>query len=182
MWQGRVCPEGPGAEVRTGTNESRSAAAGYVATSDAESLSVLFWRKWTGKRKLRNEMIEAASCLGASILIASILVFLLMQSAQRGQIIFALFISFLMGTVIAHQRFATVMGIVSWLAPLVGATLFYALAAVSFGQGAGGGLPEIAPYARALPVDWVTAGGAGGVLGYWISERIHEFRHIEQTQ
>jgi len=182
MWRGRVRPEGPGAEKDGSANESyvRLTEAERVAAAAFGSLGVFFWRQWSGKRKLRTELFEAGACLGVTILIASMLTLLLMQSTHRGQIIFALFISFLLSTLIAHQRFATVMGIVSWLAPVLAALLFYALAAVSFGQAAGSNVPTIAPYARALPVDWVTAGGAGGVLGYWISERIHEFRHIEQ--
>ena len=37
-------------------------------------------------------------------------------------------------------------------------------------------------YARALPLDWLTAGSAGALLGYWLSARVHELKLLEKLQ
>jgi hypothetical protein len=40
----------------------------------------------------------------------------------------------------------------------------------------------VQPYAYALPIDWMTVGEGGALLGYWVSQRIHEIRHFEKAQ
>jgi hypothetical protein len=119
-------------------------------------------------------------CLAATVLYSSIMLMLLMQSSHRGQIIFALFASFLLASLIAHQQFATRFSVVAWGAPLLTGVLFYVLSIASSGYAGPNVWIRVQSFARALPVDWMTAGGAGGVLGFWISERIHELRHIER--
>ena len=121
-------------------------------------------------------------CLAATVLYSSILLMLLMRSPSRGQIVFALFTSFLVATLIAHQQFATQFSVVSWGSAMITGLLFYVLAIASSGQADTNSWINVQMFARALPVDWMTVGGAGGVLGYWISERIHELRHIERTE
>jgi len=125
-------------------------------------------------------MVCTVSCLAATVLYSSILLMLLMRSAHRGQIVFALFASFLLATLIAHQQFATRFSVVSWGSALLTGVLFYMLAIASSGRVGPNIWIRVQSFARALPIDWMTAGGAGGVLGYWISERIHELRHIER--
>ena len=125
-------------------------------------------------------LVCAISCLAATMLYGSIMLMLLMRSAHRGQIIFALFASFLLATLIAHQQFATRVSVVSWGSALLTGILFYMLAMASSGRVGPNVWIKVQLFARALPIDWMTAGGAGGVLGYWISERIHELRHIER--
>jgi hypothetical protein len=119
-------------------------------------------------------------CFAATVLYSSILLMLLMRSPNRGQIVFALFGSFLIATLIAHQQFATQFSVVSWGSAMVTGVLFYVLAIASSPQAGANSWINVQMFARALPVDWMTVGGAGGVLGYWISERIHELRHIER--
>ena len=121
-------------------------------------------------------------CLATTVLYSSILLMLLMRSPSRGQIIFALFASFLLATLIAHQQFATQFSVVSWGSALITGVVFYVLAIASSGQTGTNVWVSVQMFARALPVDWMTAGGAGGVLGYWISERIHELKHIERSE
>ena len=124
-------------------------------------------------------MVCTISCLAATVLYSSIMLMLLMRSTHRGQIVFALFASFLLATLIAHQQFATRFSVVSWGSALLTGVIFYMLAIASSGEVGANIWIKVQPFARALPIDWMTAGGAGGVLGYWISERIHELRHIE---
>ena len=125
-------------------------------------------------------IVCTASCLAASVLYSSIILMLLMRSPERGQIIFALFASFLLATLIAHQQFATRFSVAAWAAPLITGVVFYMLAIASSGDVGPNAWIRVQLFARALPVDWMAAGGAGSVLGYWISERIHELRHIER--
>ena len=100
----------------------------------------------------------------------------LMKSSNRGQILFALGASFLLGTMIAHQLFPATQSAVAWAGPVLGAVFLYALTcASSIGLGPQA-WREVLINARALPVDWITFGAGGAVLGYWISARIHEMR------
>ena len=120
-------------------------------------------------------------CLGLGLVVALVLLMLLMRSSDRGQILFALLAAFLSASAIAHQVFPTPHSIVVWGMPMLVAIGLYALAAFTAGHGEGAwiGLPK---YAGALPVDWLTAGCGGALIGYWISERIHELRHIQRGE
>ena len=70
-----------------------------------------------------------------------------------------------------------------WAMPVPAGVLFYLLASLSSGPGkeqAWIDVPKYAKYAQALPIDWITFGSGGAILGFWISERIHEMRHFEK--
>ena len=143
----------------------------------SDSMAVIYPQKQAKSRKAALQC--SLFCIAATVLYSSILLMLLMRSPNRGQIIFAMFVSFLIATLIAHQQFASQFSAVSWGAAIVTGTLFYALAIASSAKGGANSWVRIQLFARALPVDWMGVGGAGGVLGYWLSERIHELRHIE---
>jgi len=130
--------------------------------------------------KRKAELTQMLSCMAATVLCSSIMLMLLMQSSNRGQIIFALMASFLLATLIAHQQFATRFSVTAWAAPIITGVLFYALSIASSGRLGANAWIKVQFFARALPIDWMTAGGAGGVLGYWLSERVHELKHIER--
>jgi hypothetical protein len=134
-----------------------------------------FWKK--GNR--RETLLRCLGCLGLAAAISGMLVFVLMQSALRGQIVFALFGSFVLGVAIAHQLFPAPCGMAAWLLPVVVGILYYVLGIVWVGQG---GWMEMRPQAQGLPIDWIAAGGGGAMLGYWISARIHEARYLEQEE
>ncbi len=141
--------------------------------------------RWPGslKKNARKspKPLMSLYCLGLGLLVGVILLLLLMRSPERGQIIFALLASFSIAAVVAHQVFPTPYSVVVWVVPLVSAVGFYVLAAVSAGNGNWVWM-DMGNYARALPVDWLTAGCGGAIIGYWISERIHELRHIERSE
>ena len=107
--------------------------------------------------------------------------FLLLQAPQRGQILFALLASFVVAVVIAHQVFPAPYSIVAWMMPIATSVVLYTLAAAAAGSGVDA-WARVEDYSRALPVDWLTAGSGGAVLGYWISERLHEMKFIERHQ
>lgn len=144
-----------------------------------------FGRK--GTMKVRKESgathsaVRALSCLGLGLLISVVLMLLLLRSAERGQILFALFFSFGIGVLISHQVFPTAFSAAAWLAPMIAAVLFYTLAAFAPIPDTPQGWTNVPLYARALPIDWLTAGAGGALLGYWISWRIHELRILERA-
>jgi len=119
-------------------------------------------------------------CLGLSLVVAVVMLVLLMRSSERGQILFALLAAFIVASAVAHQAFPTPYSIVVWGMPILVAMGLYGLAAVSTSQPAS--WIDVPKYAKALPVDWLTAGCGGALIGYWISARIHELRHVERLE
>lgn len=115
--------------------------------------------------------------LGIGVGMALLLPF--MQSADRGQILFALLASMTLAVLIAHQVFPTGCGTAAWGVPVALALLLYGLAAWIAGGAGDLGWADVPFYARALPIDWLTAGCGGAMLGFWISSRIHELRLLD---
>jgi hypothetical protein len=128
---------------------------------------------------------QAARCLGMAAIAAGIsgaLVFVLLQSPDRGQVLFALLAATFVGMFVAHQVMAVPCGIVAWVVPLGLAMGMYALSS-RFDVGTEPQAWTTVPfYARALPIDWMTAGLGGGFLGYWLSERLHESKALEEIK
>ncbi|MCP4378861.1 MAG: hypothetical protein GY794_22135 [bacterium] len=193
MWKGRITEEtfsSNGVDAKTPEGKKQTHSLSWIVwflspirvsfldqMRISNELSIVSPRQQAKSRKAA--LTCMFYCLAATMLYSSIMLMLLMQSTQRGQIIFALFASFLLATLIAHQQFATQFSVVSWASALLTGILFYTLAIASSGHSGPNVWIKVRLFARALPIDWMSAGGAGGVLGYWISERIHELRHID---
>ena len=126
--------------------------------------------------------LRTAACMLTACVVAVILTLLLLRSAQRGQILAALAVSFAGGTFAGHQFFPSRPRVPVWLAPLPVAVAFYALGAFSATQAGPGAWADVPLYARALPVDWLTAGAGGALLGTWLSARLHELRILEKLE
>ena len=74
-------------------------------------------------------------------------------------------------------------GITSWPAAMLLAIVFYALGSLPATAGAFGPAWTHTPYyARALPIDWLTAGAGGALFGYWSSQRVHEAHHLAENE
>jgi hypothetical protein len=128
------------------------------------------------------EALEALSCAGMAILLSVVLLSVLLQSSDRGQILFALAGAFAVGTLVANQLFPTPYGIAAWGTPVVAAAVFYALAAFAAIRSTPTGWLALPHTASPLPMDWLSAGGGGAVLGFWISSRLHELRLLERDE
>ncbi len=122
------------------------------------------------------------SCVAILVGVSIAMLISLMRSADRGQVIFALVASFFLAFLLAGQLFPSRYAVLGWLLPLAVGVAAYAIAAVS-------ALPEgpqswvsTSMYARALPIDWIAAGGTGAALGEWISLRVHRARILEQQR
>ena len=159
------------------------------------NLGSAIWAEWFGPRKSSDSRTGGAPRPGSQadrpglsqwlgfaaleLLVSGGLILLLMQSSQRGQIVFALVASFAVAVIVARRAFPLRCSPITWLMPLVVSIVLYVLAAVSSIPGVGEAWTNVPAYSRALPVDWLTVGGGGAVLGYWISERLDEARALE---
>lgn len=116
---------------------------------------------------------------GSQLVIAGVLLWALMRSADRGQVLFALAASFFCASLISNIRFPNPYGMSGWVFPIVLAVCLYVLAGYSAIGEPPQGWIEVATYGRALPIDWLTAGCGGSMLGYWVSFRICDERVIQ---
>jgi len=133
-----------------------------------------------GKKGDRREtLLRCLGCLALAAAISGALVFVLTQSALRGQIVFAVLASFVVGVAIAHQFLPAPCGMVAWVLPVIVGIAYYILGTVWVGQG---GWMDVRAASQALPIDWIAAGGGGAMLGYWFSARVHETRVLEQEE
>jgi hypothetical protein len=132
------------------------------------------------RKKLGNTRQQILGCLATGVVLGIILVFLLMQSAQRGQVLSALFAGFLVASLLAMHFFPVDSVFIAWAMPLITAVLFYALAAISYIHTPAEEWTKIHPQFQALPIDWLTAGGAGAMFGFWLSGRSREV-HIAEV-
>lgn len=111
---------------------------------------------------------RGTACLLMGVIAGVILISLLMQSDRRGQILFSLFAGFALAALVAQHVFPTRAMFVAWLMPIATAVVFYILAALSRGA--------VKPQFEALPIDWISAGCSGALLGFWIAGRMRESR------
>ena len=130
----------------------------------------------------RELLARLASCLVMAGLIACAMLWVLMKSDERGQTIFAVLVSFTVAVLIAHYTTPAPYPLVAWVLPLVLGIAFYVLGSMT----QTGSFPQdwtlVPGYARALPIDWMTFGIGGGLMGYWFSARLHEAKHIEEQE
>jgi hypothetical protein len=96
--------------------------------------------------------------------IAFLFLYVFMQSQLKGQVLMACFVAFIISTICAYAAFPTVPFWSLILAvPLTGAVAFLV------GRNAVPGYPGHAPFfaMRALPIDYLTAGVPGAILGLY---------------
>jgi hypothetical protein len=122
------------------------------------------------------------ACLALTVVISAILLLVFLQSGQRGQIIYAVFVSFSVATVIAHQLYPIPLSIIPLAAPIILGSAFYILAATAVPGASHGTWMSVPLYANVLPIDWITLGCGGVMAGFWFSSRIHENRYLEQLE
>jgi len=135
-----------------------------------------------GKTFPRELLARSASFLCVALVIAGVLLLALARSDRRGQILFALFASFFLGALVAHWLFPSPGGRAGWVLPIILGVCAYVLAGGSAIGSPPQGWIEVRNYARALPIDWLTAGGGGAMLGYWVGARMQESRHFQRQQ
>jgi hypothetical protein len=130
----------------------------------------------------RQALVRTAMCLACGLAVAFVMLLMLMRSGDRGQVLFGLMAGLAVAMLVAHQVFPCPCGTLAWVLPFVVAICFYLLASAAGAGPQPQGWIYVGDYARALPIDWMTAGAGGGLIGYWASCRIHEMRIIEKNE
>jgi hypothetical protein len=110
------------------------------------------------------------------------LVWLLARSSDRGQILFALLAGNFLATLVAYQVFPSRSRWAAWASALAAGVVFYVLAAVGAPRTGAGAWVFVANCSQALPIDWITAGLGGALLGFWGSSRLHEGKFLDQCE
>ncbi len=112
---------------------------------------------------------------------SAIVVFLLLRSPERGQILFALFAGCFLGVFFSQRIVPTRTNVTAWATPAAMGVFLYVLAAISSSGVAHVEWKNVACYARVLPIDWMTAGLGGAMLGHWEDLRMREARYIDES-
>lgn len=133
-----------------------------------------------------SRLVNYGGALLMQLVIALPLLTFLCRDTARGQVLFALGASFFLAAMATHQVFPVRPAAMFWLPPLLVGTLVLAMG----GQPAEPGpdwylalmVRKSVPLRAALPIDWLAAGAGGGLLGLWVSLRIHDNRRQEDQQ
>jgi len=120
------------------------------------------------------------SALAMQVGVMALFVMLFGQTDAKTQVMASIGIASFIGAIAAYYMYPISPSPWLWIGPMIVGVVGYALA--YFGVGAGeewktGQLSfSLAPLARALPLDYATAGPAGAILGYWMSRKWHRQR------
>jgi hypothetical protein len=112
--------------------------------------------------------------LATQVIVMCIMMILLCQSDQKGQVLAAVGLSSYLATLAAHNSFPTLEAFWYWSGPLIVGVIGYILArqtpASSWTLGQVGSMfPGTAALARPLPLDYAAAGPIGALIAYWTS-------------
>ncbi len=130
---------------------------------------------WLGRPETEEEKHErswphVAAALGVQLVVmAAIMLFLAMSDGKK-QVLFSLILAGFFATGIAEAQFARARaGAWYWVGPLLLGVAGYVIAYFHPHDWATGNLQDtFAGWARALPLDYASAGAAGSLLGYWV--------------
>ncbi|MBI5724725.1 MAG: hypothetical protein HZA50_12250 [Planctomycetes bacterium] len=125
-------------------------------------------------------VLKACGCLLISLALGLVITMLFIQSADRGQILFAMFAGFFLSALAADQFCPTRIALAAWCSPIPAGILLYLISAVNT-AGRGQTWTSVNAYGLALPIDWLTFGCGGAVLGAWVSQRIRESALLEKA-
>jgi hypothetical protein len=107
-------------------------------------------------------------CLGGGTFLGVVLVALFAQSDDRGQVLFSCLGGMMLANLAASHYFSVQSSLIPLGVTMVTAAVFYLVAAVT-GQ-------ADRPCFHILPIDWMTFGVGGALLGYWTAARMRETR------
>lgn len=184
---GRINPKWrwPGEKVEPAEEPLRTDWIGELFAPEVISVISLLGesKNNTSRRQAASRMLaKSLYCLLTGLVIANVMVLVVMQSPLRGQIIFALMISFFIAALAAYRTFSVSSCVPAVAMALVSAVVMYALAAFMSINGTTNAWMNVPIFARALPIDYLTAGGGGAVLGYWVNCRINQAKVAEQRK
>ncbi len=180
---GRLLWRDPLLELDDERREAHNRKLGESSQKNTERVMAFGVLADSGFDKLPGRDTAVRGVLGflISTTAAAIVVLMLLRSPERGQILFALFAGCFLGVFLSQRIVPTRANVTAWATPAVLGVLLYVLAAVSsVGTGPGAWM-SVKPYARILPIDWITAGLGGAMLGHWEDLRMREVRYIEES-
>jgi hypothetical protein len=115
---------------------------------------------------------QGAMALAGTVILMIFLMLLLAQTDKKAQVIWSVAIASCLATLASHSLFPARPSIWFWTAPIIVGAIGYLLAwssgTILVGGGVGGMLPQLA---RPLPLDYIGAGTAGSLMGYWTSRK-----------
>jgi len=114
--------------------------------------------------------------------VSAAIILLLMQSSDRGQVLFAVFAGCALGAMIVQMPFPGRCPLGAVVAPLLVGAAFYAVAAAGATPDGPQAWMAVPHYAKALPIDWVTVAPAGSLLGHWTVMRMRESKVIDARE
>lgn len=147
---------------------------GWVWSGEMPSVP-LWQRRWGGndaKEAGSKALASAGAFAAVSALVAMVGLLLLLQNDLRNQVAFGLVISFGAGSFIANRTVGVTSQWHALLAPLIVAIVLYALAMAGDYPANSLGWASVQVWSRPLPVDWLTFGAGGSLLGLWVSQRV----------
>lgn len=127
-------------------------------------------------------MTQKLAALATQVVVMSIVMMILCETDRKPQVIASVGLSAFLGTLAAHSLFPTRPSLWYWTGPLVVGVVGYMLAYSGsasmwmIGEVSGTFAPEMA---RPLPLDYVGAGPAGAIIGYWTSRRWQRMREAD---
>ncbi len=155
------------------------ASLGLLFTAAAQGAASKGARNAGKKLTNREAWTAVFSCLAITIAVSAVLLLIFLQSGQRGQVIYSVLVSFTLAALIAHQAYPVPFSVIPLAAPILLGSAFYILAAAAIKDVSHGAWMTVPLYANVLPIDWITLGCGGVMLGFWISSRVHENRYLE---
>ena len=115
--------------------------------------------------------VQKWGALATQILVMAFVVMILCATDSKKQALLAVFMGAVAGAMAAHAFFAVQPSVWYWAGPLAVGVAGYVMAYFNSGVPPWQtGIIAISP-ARALPLDYASAGPAGAILGYWMSRR-----------
>ncbi len=126
--------------------------------------------------------LRIGSCFLLGLVVCLALALVMIRSSDRGQIVFAVAVSSLAASLIAYHAFSVPTSIVAFAMPITAGLALYILSTFFAISGDPPAWADVPFYAQVLPVDWLTAGCAGSLVGYLTSVRIIEGRFLYRDE
>jgi hypothetical protein len=148
--------------TRSGPDLSMEMLGRIRPTSGAMGVSLYVSQK-LGTTKLRRRIATPLAVI-YSVVVSIVLLYFFLQSPEKGQVLFACFVAFLLATMNSYLAFPRVPFVAFMLAVPITAACGYL-----YGMHHVGLYPGHPGFfmGRALPIDYVAAGVAGAIVGYY---------------
>ena len=147
---------------RSGPGVTDQAIRKFGATRSALGVSLAV-SQFIGTAKFRRRIASPLAFLTSGV-IAYVLLYVLLQSDQKGQVFFACYLAFFLSTLLTYVAFPRVPAVVFFLTVPVTAAVAYFLGRHDMGMYPGSGGAFVT---RALPIDFIATGIPGAILGYY---------------